>query len=106
MATFHFKAVAADGSARSGTLHGETEREIARELMRQGLTPLYVGSQKAQSFELKLPSFGGPGRKDVLFFTQELSTLLNAGVPLDRALGITAELTEKKEFRFLVNDVL
>jgi len=106
MATFHFKAVAADGSARSGTLHGETEREIARELMRQGLTPLYVGSQKAQSFELRLPRFGGPGRKDVLFFTQELSTLLNAGVPLDRALGITAELTEKKEFRFLVNDVL
>ena len=35
----------------------------------------------------KLPSFGaGAKRKDVLFFTQELSTLLNSGVPLDRAL--------------------
>ncbi len=29
----------------------------------------------------------GGKRRDVLFFTQELSTLLNAGVPLDRALS-------------------
>ncbi len=43
---------------------------------------------------------------DVLFFTQELSTLLNAGVPLDRALSITAELTERASFRSIVLDVL
>ncbi len=106
MATFHFRAVGGDGRLRTGTLHGETEREIARELVRQGLTPVYVGSQKKQSLELKLPQFGSAGRKDVLFFTQELSTLLNAGVPLDRALAITGELTEKSQFRFLVNDLL
>ncbi len=50
------------------------------------------------------PSTGG--RRDVLFFTQELSTLLNAGVPLDRALSITAELTERPAFRFIVLDIL
>jgi general secretion pathway protein F len=41
-----------------------------------------------------------------LFFTQELSTLLNAGIPLDRALAITGELTERASFRFIVLDVL
>jgi general secretion pathway protein F len=106
MATFHFRAVGADGRPRTGTLHGDSEREIARELIRQGLTPLYVGAGKSQRIELKMPTMGAPGRKDVLFFTQELSTLLNAGVPLDRALSITAELTEKPQFRFLINDVL
>lgn len=106
MATFHFRAVAADGRTRAGTLHGESEREVARELLRQGLTPVYVGAGKQQTISLKLPTLGAPGRKDVLFFTQELSTLLNAGVPLDRALSITAELTEKSQFRFLINDVL
>ena len=40
------------------------------------------------------PSFARGGRRDVLFFTQELSTLLNSGVPLDRALSITSELTD------------
>jgi general secretion pathway protein F len=106
MAAFQFRAVAADGSTRTGTLHGESEREVARELLRQGLTPLYVGTGRNGGFQLRMPTLGAPGRKDVLFFTQELSTLLNAGVPLDRALSITSELTEKPQFRMLVNDVL
>ena len=56
---------------------------------------------------MKLPTFGKGGKRtDVLFFTQELSTLLNSGVPLDRALTITAELTVRPSFRFIVLDVL
>ncbi len=45
-------------------------------------------------------------RRDVLFFTQELSTLLNSGVPLDRALSITSELTTRAQFRTIVLDIL
>ena len=92
---------------RTGSLAGGDEKTIARELRKQGLTPVYVGVQpKGTSLEIKLPAFGGGKRKDVLFFTQELSTLLNSSVPLDRALSITAELTEKASFRFVVLDVL
>ncbi|MGA3098663.1 MAG: type II secretion system F family protein, partial [Bryobacteraceae bacterium] len=80
---------------------------VAGELRRQGLTPLYVGATpKGSSFEFKLPTFVLGRRRDVLFFTQELSTLLSAGVPLDRALSITAELTDRSSFRQLVLDVL
>src|SRR5215467_14405596 len=107
MATFFFRAVASDGKLRTGSLSGEDEKLIARELLRQGLTPVYVGiAPKSSSFEIKLPSFGKGKRRDVLFFTQELSTLLNAGIPLDRALVITGELTERPAFRFIVLDVL
>src|SRR5512147_1926600 len=106
MASFHFRAVAADGKVRTGTLSGETEKTVAMELRRQGLAPVYVGLQPKKAFQLRLPSFVRGRRKDVLFFTQELSTLLNAGVPLDRALAITAELGERPNFRFIVSDVL
>jgi general secretion pathway protein F len=108
MATFFFRAVASDGRTRSGSLTGDNEKLIARELRKQGLTPIYVGvAPKGSSLlDLKLPSFGTGKRRDVLFFTQEISTLLNAGVPLDRALSITGELTERSDFRFLVLDVL
>jgi general secretion pathway protein F len=107
MATFFFRAVAADGKMRTGSLNGDNEKLIARELRKQGLTPVYVGvAPKSTGIEIKLPKFGGAKRRDVLFFTQELSTLLNAGVPLDRALSITAELTERADFRFIVLDVL
>jgi len=107
MATFFFRAVARDGRLRSGSLSGDNEKLITRELRKQGLTPVYVGaSPKGSPLNLKLPSFGRGMRRDVLFFTQELSTLLNAGVPLDRALSITGELTERPDFRFIVLDVL
>jgi general secretion pathway protein F len=105
-ATFHYRAIAADGKLRTGLITAENTRSVARELQRQGLTPVYVGEREKKAFEINLPSFGGSKRRDVLFFTQELSTLLNSGVPLDRALSITTELTTKAQFRGIVSDIL
>jgi general secretion pathway protein F len=105
--TFHFRAVTNDGKSRTGAMTAENERLVARELTRQGLTPVFIGTKApTRGFELKLPELGGKKRRSVLFFTQELSTLLNSGIPLDRALAITAELTESAEFRSVVQDVL
>ncbi len=106
MSTFFFRAVASDGKVRSGSLTAETDKAVAHELRKQGLTPIYVGADRKKPFNLKLPSFGGAKRRDILFFTQELSTLLNAGVPLDRALGIAGELTERPNFRLIILDIL
>lgn len=106
--TFFFRAVAADGKIRTGSLSGDNEKLVAGELRKQGLTPVYVGvaPKGSSAIQLKLPVFGGGRRRDVLFFTQELSTLLNSTVPLDRALSITAELTERADFRLVVLEVL
>ena len=106
MASFHFRAVAPDGKLRTGTLSAESDKLVALELRKQGLTPVYVGLQPKKSFQLKLPALVLGRRRDVMFFTQELATLLKAGVPLDRALTITSELTERASFRFLVLDLL
>jgi general secretion pathway protein F len=107
MATFFFRAVSSDGKVRNGTLAGENEKVVAHELRNQGLIPVYVGAtQQSAAFELKLPAFGARKRRNVLFFTQELATLLTSGIPLDRALSITAELTEQDSFRSIVLDVL
>ena len=107
LSTFHFRAVTADGKSRAGTLSAETERLAAQELRRQGLLPVYVGARPPQRRgEWKLPQLKFGRRRDVLFFTQEIATLLTAGIPLDRALSITSELTERAEFRASVNDVL
>jgi general secretion pathway protein F len=106
MTHFHFRAVASDGQIRTGAIHAESERLVAFELRRQGLTPVYVGKEAKKSLDFKVPSFSGGKKRDVLFFTQELSTLLSAGVPLDRALSITAELNDRASFRSLVLDIL
>src|SRR5579864_3581037 len=107
MATaYFFKAIASDGKLRTGTLSADTDKHVAQELKRQGLIPVYVGLEQKSGFEFRLPTFERGKRRDILFFTQELSTLLNAGIPLDRALFITAELTVHAAFRSLVLDVV
>ena len=60
-ATFHYRAIAADGKLRSGVITAENGKTVARELIRQGLTPVYVGSGEKKSAALKLSSFGGGG---------------------------------------------
>jgi general secretion pathway protein F len=107
MATaYHFRATAADGKLRTGTVTAETDKQVAQELKRQGLIPLYVGLEQKAGFAFKMPDLQRGKRHDILFFTQELATLLNAGVPIDRGLSITAELTERVSFRALVLDIV
>src|SRR3974390_1016271 len=110
MATaYFFKAVASDGKMRTGTLSAENDKRVASELRRQGLIPVYVGTTPQASGRLtaRLQFNWTPGRwRDVVFFTQELSTLLNSGVPVDRALSITNELTDRPRFRAVVADVI
>ena len=105
-ASFHFRAITSDGKARTGTLVGESDKEVARELRKQGLTPVYVGLEQKKGFEFELPDLGGGRKKEVLFFTTELTTLLNSGIPVDRALQISTELAEKPAFRMVILDVL
>ena len=95
--------------ARRQNPHGSlpAAKTVARELRKQGLTPVYVGAaaqKRASRVQAAVVRRRQAPRR--LFFTQELSTLLNAGVPLDRALTITAELTERATFRTIVLDVL
>jgi len=99
-ATFHYRARAADGRIRTGVITAEDPRSAARQLTHQGLAPISVGTGEKTSLGFRLPSFQGNAR-DVLFFTQELSTLLNSGVPLDReridlVLEEAAQLGEKR----------
>src|SRR5258708_38892953 len=47
-----------------------------------------------------------PGSGDRLYFAQELATLLEAGLPLDRALSIAAELSERPAFRTVIQEIL
>ncbi len=105
--SFHFRAVTPDGKVRTGSLSAASEKLAASELRRQGLTPVFISTRpQAAGLQWKLPSFGSKTRKGVLFFTQELSTLLTSGIPLDRALQITTELTEQDEFKAVLQETL
>lgn len=104
MTAFQFRAVAPDGRVRTGAIPVDSPKAAAAELRRQGLTPIEISLDGKGGF--RMPSFSAVRSRDIVFFTQEMSTLLASGVPLDRALAIVSELTERTEFRLILIDVL
>ena len=101
----YYRALTTNGKVQTGTLPTDDDQAAARELRRLGLTPVFIGTAKPSGFSFQMPRFGGRRSRDVLHFTEEIATLLNAGIPLDRALSITSELTERPQFREALSDI-
>ncbi len=110
MPEFFYKAVTTDGKVTEGSLSRDTERAVARELTIGGLTPVYIGAERQKAGALAFDPASlfkrRPGAADRLYFTQEMATLLEAGLPLDRALAIAAELSERPAFGAIIQEIL
>ena len=50
-------------------------------------------------------SFGGVPTKDIVVYTRQLSTMIDAGLPLVRSLDVLAEQQKNKTFQNSINQV-
>ncbi len=104
---FRYKAVNAHGAYSQGQLDAADTRAAVYRLQSMGLIPVSIeepaGRRPSRSKGILLQRVS---RKDILFFTEELSTLVHAGLPLDRSLTVAAELASKPALRNVIHDVL
>src|SRR5438128_4976266 len=104
---FRYKAVNAHGAYSEGQLDAADTRAAVYRLQSMGLIPVSIeepaGRRSARSKGIALQRVS---KKDILFFTEELSTLVHAGLPLDRSLTVAAELASKPALRNVIHDVL
>lgn len=110
MPFFQYKAVAPDGRVIEGTLEAADRSIAISRLEEQGQLPIKVFSKEEMGIfgsEIQLPwRRKRVSRNDLLLFTQELSALLHAGLPLDRSLTIMADLTENAFLVEITKDLL
>ncbi len=113
MPIYTYKATDANGRLVSGTLEASEEREAVTMLQDMKYIPIRVSraekSRIGLNFDLggsTASFFNRVSTKDVAAFTQDLSALLEAGVPLDRALSILIEVTQKEKFKSIIREVL
>jgi len=107
MAMFIYKAVNAEGRLAEGRLDAADSKAAVSRLQTMGLIPVSIDEPSEKKGRLsRTIRWQRVSRRDILFFTEELSTLVRAGLPLDRALSVTAELTSKPALRAVVHDVL
>ncbi len=99
MAEYTYRALDAQGSARTGVIDAETESNAIARLREQGWTPLELTAPKGLGLkiELKIPWLSDRIKiKEVAVASRQLATMVDAGLPLMRALTVLAEQTESK----------
>jgi general secretion pathway protein F len=108
MVEYLYKATTVNGQTVEGAMDGKDEEAIIHSLHQLGYIPIRITSHQEKGPGLRLPLFlrQRVGVKNLLAFTQELSTLISAGLPLDRSLDILGTLTENVTLRETVKDVL
>ena len=107
MAQFSYKAIGRDGKSHAGTIEAEGLELASRNLRAQGLTLLKLESGAAAAATDGKTATGKPvGRQEILSMTSELSVLLRAGLPLDRALKVLIDMAAQPRMNLLLNDLL
>lgn len=106
MAVFAYRAADRTGRTVDGVMEAYDSRAVIERLHREDYFPLRVELAEARSRfgRALIPAARVPAR-DVLAFTQQLATLTEAGLPLERALVILSELSSSRRFRQIVQDV-
>jgi len=104
MPTFNYTArPAAGGDIRKGNVNLGTRDEVISYLHRQKLIPVSV---REKPKDLNITIGTGVKTRDIVIFTRQFATMINAGLPLVQSLDIMAEQTENDKLKSTIRDVL
>jgi type IV pilus assembly protein PilC len=94
------------GELRKGVMEAEAEPEVANRLRAQGIT-LSKARKKAKDIEIKLPFGIGQGvpEKEIVVFTRQFATMIDAGLPIVQCLDILATQSPNKNFQKILFEV-
>lgn len=87
------------------TVKADSEKAAARLLIAQGLTPLSIIEQ-SESGGILAQLRNRVGTKERIIFTRQLSTLINAGLPLTQSLYTVREQTQHKRLQVIIQDIV
>jgi general secretion pathway protein F len=108
---FVYRAADQRGRTIDGVMEAPDARAVVTQLQRDAYFPIRVAPQdgRRRVLGLRWPTAFAHGRvstRDLVAFTQQVATLLEAGLPLDRALGIMEELAPSPRMRTITGDLL
>jgi general secretion pathway protein F len=107
MPSFQYRAVETDGSVVAGILVGDNREQIVARLQANGQIPIRVDQsiKQAKAWSLKPRQTKNVTQQQVADTTRDLSTLLRAGLPLNRALDILISLSSGSSIAGLLGNI-
>ncbi len=104
MARFSYTVQDSRGETSSGAIEAGDENEAITALQAKGFFILSISADKAAG-EKGGKAGGSVAIQDLVFFSEQLATLLNGGVPLVRALSLLGENSGSKGLQFALAQV-
>ncbi len=101
MATYTYTARTVTGELKSATIDAGTKDEAMAQLRRQRLNVVKI--DEASTGKKKT---GSVSMRDIVIFTRQFSTMINAGLPLVQALDILAKQSENPSLKEVTKQVV
>jgi type II secretion system protein F len=107
MPDFAYEAIDTQGQKVHGRDEAESRDALLSELISKGLQPVSIKKLRHVEGILGILSERRDrfNQDDLLYFTKELADLLEAGVPLERALSVIYDSTEKKKAKKIIDAI-
>lgn len=107
-ATYTYKVRDKSGNVVSGEIEGASTAVVATALRERGLIPLQVEEKQTPLLqtEIRIPGLSKRVKaKEIVIFSRQFATMVNAGLSLIRALTVLEEQTESDPFREVLSKV-
>lgn len=107
MPTYIYKARNMSGGIVTGTIESESQRSVILRLKQQHLMVISAEEEKPNPFmdtlnKMSVSFLGRVGLKDLVLFSRQLSTLINAGIPIVQCLNVLIDQVENKNFKNII----
>jgi type IV pilus assembly protein PilC len=107
MLTFVYTAHKNDsGDLVKAEVQAENEQAAAKLLIAQNLFPITIEAKEAGGLLAKSGLGGRVGTKDRVIFTRQLSTLINAGLPLTQSLRTVQDQVSNKNLKNILGEIV
>ena len=105
MPIFQWKARTRQGSLKKGEIEAMNEAAVMAQLRAQSLLPVTV-KEKAKDVTEYLPFLKeGISTRELVIFTRQFATMIDAGLPLVQCLGILCDQQPNKTFKRILREV-
>lgn len=104
METYIWTGRTRDGKRQKGELIAKSKEEVISTLRKQNILVTSVVT-RAKRLSIKLPFKAKVKDKDIVVFTRQFATMIDAGLPLIQCLDILSRQTENKTFASAINNI-
>jgi type IV pilus assembly protein PilC len=102
MPQFTYTARAVNGDLKSATIEAPNRDEVIKQLKQQRMNVVKIDEGSA----VKRKRLGAIKMRDIVIFTRQFSTMINAGLPLVQALDILATQSENPALKDITRQVV